>query len=290
MPVRNLDVAMLRALAAVVDQGGVTAAAARLNLTQSAVSMQIRRLEALLGCRLFDRVGRRLRLTPEGEQMLGYARRIVALNDEAVMRLTHEAYSGTLVLGVPDDIIHPHVPGVLRRFAAAFPRVRLQLVASMSVRLRRAFVEGRCDVILTTETAPGQGGELLAPAPLVWIGARGGEAWARRPLPIAFERGSNFRAAARAALDSAGISWEVVVEADESRTVEASVAADLAVLAWIAGTEPAELAPVPAEAGLPALPPSAIILYGADSTAPGAAALCGFLREAFGGGLAVSRS
>ena len=114
---RNLDVTALRSFVAVADEGKVTAAAARLNLTQSAVSMQLKRLEEALDQALFDRSGRGVALTSEGELLLSYARRMIALNDEIWSRMTHEDFEGELIFGVPHDIVYPHVPTVLRRFA-----------------------------------------------------------------------------------------------------------------------------------------------------------------------------
>lgn len=283
MAAHNLDLPALRAFIAIVDRGGVTRAAEALNLTQSAVSMQLKRLEEVLCCPLFDRVGRQMILTGAGEQLLGYARRIIATNDEAVTRLTHASYEGELTLGVPDDIIYPRIPAVLKRFAALFPRVRVQLVASISRNLRADLARGRCDIILTTEKGMPSGAETLTTMRLVWLGATGGSAWRGRPVRLGFEAGSAFRTEAVAALDAAGIPWEIAIEAGESRTVEVSVAADLGVVVWLEGTEPPGLSPVPADAGLPVLPPTRINLYGANSTAPGAAALCDLLREAYRG-------
>ena len=115
---RNLDITTLRSFVAVADSGGVTRAAGFLHLTQSAVSMQLKRLEELLGLALLDRSGRTIALTPSGEQLLGYARRMVALNDEVIGRLTDQAFEGEVVLGVPHDVVYPVIPQVLQRFNA----------------------------------------------------------------------------------------------------------------------------------------------------------------------------
>ena len=104
---RNLDVTTLRSFVAVAEAGGVTRAAGFLHLTQSAVSMQLKRLEELLGLELLDRSGRTIALTASGEQLLVYARRMVALNDEVMTRLTDQAYEGQITLGVPHDIVYP---------------------------------------------------------------------------------------------------------------------------------------------------------------------------------------
>ena len=111
---RNLDVTTLRSFVAVAEAGGVTRAAGFLHLTQSAVSMQLKRLEELLGLELLDRSGRTIALTASGEQLLVYARRMVALNDEVMTRLTDQAYDGQIALGVPHDIIYPVIPQVFK--------------------------------------------------------------------------------------------------------------------------------------------------------------------------------
>ena len=111
---RNLDITTLRSFVAVADSGGVTRAAGFLHLTQSAVSMQLKRLEEMLGLSLLDRSGRGIALTASGEQLLVYARRMIALNDEVIGKLTDQAFEGQLTLGVPHDVVYPAVPQVLK--------------------------------------------------------------------------------------------------------------------------------------------------------------------------------
>lgn len=279
---RNLDLTALRSFVAVADSGGVTRAAGLMNLTQSAVSMQIRRLEQALDLALLDRSGRGVALTAEGEQLLGYARRMLALNDEAVGRLTGNAYEGEIVIGVPSDIVHPFIPPVLRQFAAAFPRMRLSLVSSYTRRLKQLFAHGDCDVILTTEDTVDAGGETLAELPLVWIGAPGGVAWKTRPLPLAFEHTCIFRTGVQQALDAAGIPWVMAVESDSTRSIEASVSADLAVHALVEGAEPRYLARIAHGGALPELARTRINLYVARGTAdPVRDEMAAMLRQAF---------
>ena len=147
---RNLDTTALRAFAAVAETGGVTRAASMLNLTQSAVSMQLKRLEVALDVTLLDRAGRGVALTAEGEQLLSYARRILALNDEAVDKMTAEEFEGEIRLGVPHDIVPRAIPQVLRAFAVEFPRMKVQLTTSWTLDLLEQLESGACDVILTT--------------------------------------------------------------------------------------------------------------------------------------------
>ena len=114
---RNLDMTALRSFVTVAETGGVTRAAGFLNLTQSAVSMQLKRLEEALDLQLLDRSARSISLTAAGEQLLGYAQRMLELNDEALGRLTANEFEGEITLGVPHDIIYPYIPAILRRMA-----------------------------------------------------------------------------------------------------------------------------------------------------------------------------
>ncbi|MDG4649317.1 LysR family transcriptional regulator [Roseibacterium sp. SDUM158017] len=279
---RNLDLTAIRAFVAVVDAGGVTKASGFLNLTQSAVSMQLKRLEEMLDVALFDRSARKLSLTGAGEQMLGYARRMLDLNDEVLGRLTAPDYTGQITLGVPHDIVYPGIPQVLQRFNTDFPRMRVQLVSSYTSRLKELFARGEIDVILTTEDDAGPGGETLIEQALVWVGATNGQVWKQRPLRLAFEHACIFRRGVQDALDRAAISWEMAVESDSIRTVEASVAADLAVHACIEGTEPPYVERIDHNGGLPNLPRVKINLYRAQ-LARGAPvdALTDAIRQAF---------
>lgn len=235
---RNLDMVALRSFIAVADAGGVTRASGFLNLTQSAVSMQIKRLEDMLGVELLDRSGRQIALTAAGELLLGYARRMLSLNDEVMERLTRDPHEGEIILGVPHDIVYPVIPQVLQHFARSYPRMKVTLVSSFTRVLKEQFSRGECDIILTTEAERDPGAETLAELPLVWVGAPGGTAWKSRPLRLAYEHNCIFRKGVQEALDQAGIPWQMAVESDSTRTIEASVSADLAVHTVLAGSEP----------------------------------------------------
>lgn len=279
---RNLDITALRALVAVADYGGVTKAAHVLNLTQSAVSMQIKRLEEMLGLLLLDRSGRGVQLTGAGDQMLSYARRMLMLNDEVIARLTESEFEGEIVLSVPYDIVYPHIPQVLQRFNAAYPRMKVQLQAVNTRKAKEDFAKGECDLILTTEGHCDAGGETLTQLPLVWIGAPGGQVWRQRPLRLALGRYCSFRTGVLAALDRAGIPWEAAVESESDRTLEAAVSCDMAVHALLAGTEPPYAERINHGGALPELTRHFINMYirpGADN--PGVRALADLLRNAW---------
>lgn len=280
---RNLDLTALRSFAAVADAGGVTRAAALLNLTQSAVSMQLKRLEESLGLTLLDRSARTIALTAQGEQLLAYARRLLALNDEAWGRLTHPAFEGALDFGVPHDIIYPHVPGVLRQFSAEYPRVKLQLHSLYTSGLKELFARGEMDLILTTEAGVEAGGETLACEALVWTGAQGGQAWRARPLRIGSCGHCVFKRPALEALEAAGIPWELVVDSISPAAVEASVSADLAVSVQMASAVPAHSEAVRHGGALPELPEHFVNMYvGNGARAPVARRLAELLRQAYG--------
>ncbi len=261
---RNLDMTALRSLVAVADAGGVTRAAGLLHLTQSAVSMQVKRLEESLGRKLLDRSGRGVSLTADGEQLLGYARRMLRLNDEVFSRLTDNAYEGEIVLGVPHDIVYPAIPKVLKRFHAQYPRMKVNLVSSVTRNLKEAFARGECDMILTTEDVVDAGGETLSELPLIWVGAPSGQAWKGRPLRLATESNCVFRQTVQGALDRAGIPWEMAVEGNSYRTLEASLSADLAVFAILEGTIPRHLEAINHGGALPGLVSQKVNLYVAN--------------------------
>ncbi len=260
---RNLDITTLRSFLAVSEHGGVTRAAGALNLTQSAVSMQLKRLEDMLGLELMDRSNRKIGLTGAGEQLLGYARRMIALNDEVVGRLTDQIWEGEVTLGVPHDIVYPVIPRVLQQFNAAYPRVKVQLISSYTAGLTEAFGRGEIDLILTTEAKLGPGGKTLAEVPLRWFGAPDGIAWKQRPLRLAFCRHCMFRPGVVAKLNQTEMEWELAVDSESDRTIEATVSADLAVTAVLEGHAPPHMEMISHGAGLPELGQQKINIYGA---------------------------
>jgi DNA-binding transcriptional LysR family regulator len=184
-------------------------------------------------------------------------------------------------------VVYPHIPRVLRRFAREYPRVKVTLVSSYTRRLKAMLARGDADLILTTEGPPDKGGEQLEIAPLTWVGAPGGHAWQRRPLRLAFENNCIFRGPTQAALDAAGIGWEMAVTSDSTRTIEATVSADLGVHASIESAVSQYLERVPHGGALPALPKVHINLYVAEGADALALALAAEVRDAYAGGSAA---
>ncbi|SLN46917.1 LysR family transcriptional regulator [Roseisalinus antarcticus] len=279
---RNLDLTALRSFVAVAEAGGVTRAAGLLNVTQSAVSMQLKRLEESLDTRLLERAGRGVGLTGAGEQLLSHARRLLEINDDIYRRLTSKDFEGEITLGVPHDVVYPTIPGVLRRFAIEFPKMKVHLLSSFTKGLKEQFRRGEADVILTTEDSREGGGETLALKRLAWVGAPDGQAWRARPLRLAFERNCIFRPGVQRRLDEAGIPWEMAVDSNASRSIDATVSADLAVSARLEGTEAAYLERIDHGRSLPELKEVQINLYVADQGhGPAAAGLADMIRSAF---------
>ncbi|MCH2095011.1 MAG: LysR family transcriptional regulator [Rhodobacteraceae bacterium] len=258
---RNLDLTTLRSFVAVADSGGVTRAAGFLNLTQSAVSMQLKRLEELLGLELLERSGRGVALTASGQQLLNYARRMVDLNDEIYAKLTREEWEGEVVLGVPHDIVYPVIPRVMKRMQRDYPRVKVQLISSYTRDLKERFRKGEVDVILTTEAAASEGGEVLIEVPLQWYGAKDSQVWKSKPLRVAFCTNCAFSPIALNCLNKASYEWTTAVSAESDRAIEVSVSADLAVTAVLEGHEPPQYELIPLSAGLPDLGTQQIVLY-----------------------------
>src|SRR5690606_15366505 len=164
--------------------------------------MQIKKLEETLGVSVFSRDARSVSLTQDGEMLLGYARRLLALNREAVAKFIVPEISGVVRLGSPDDYGERVLPYVLRRFAKTHPSIAVDVTIDMSSNLRRRLAERQLDITLFTicRKVPSDA-EVLLTEPVVWAGAKGGCAYLREPLPVSlWEEGCVWRADALEAL------------------------------------------------------------------------------------------
>lgn len=265
--IRNLDIGTLRTFIAVVETRGVTRASIKLHMTQSAVSMQLKRLEDTVGRDLLTRNSVGMLPTPEGEQLLSYARRLVRINDEAVGRLLQREEGGEVRFGVPPDVVEPHIPGILKRFVQSHPKVSVRLFCKHSAELLERFRLSKLDVIITTEQHTSSACRTLLQRDLVWTGAVQGRAWQQDPLPLAFTRKSMFKTSAIAALDAANISWVNSLDSgNNSDSATIACNADLGVRADIKGFKVPGLQEVDDRDGrLPKLPSFFINMYVADA-------------------------
>ena len=259
---RNLDTSLLRTFVSVADRASMTAAGNALHLTQGAVSQQIKRLEELFRAVLFARDRRGLKLTAAGERLLGKARRLLSLNDEIWTEMVSSEMRGKVRLGAPYDLVGPCLAPVLKAYAAAYPQVEISLICLPSPDLSRALAKGEIDLAVIEEPLGPSGGECLCVERLVWVGAKGGGAGLKHPLPVSMvDEGCAFRPAVLEALNTHGREWRTMFENGSIEATTATVAADLAVTAWLAFTVPAHLDVLGAEADLPELPPFAINLH-----------------------------
>jgi len=282
----NLDIALLRAFLTVVESGGVTRAATVLALSQAAVSQQIKRLEEVLECRLFERRGRRMVLAPAGERLQGAAQRLVALNDEVYAGMRTPPFEGEVRFGVPYDLIASFAPAILRRFAKAQPRLRVSLVCEDSSVVRAALASGAVDLALTTETDCGRGGETLRTDRLVWVGVPGGDAHTREPLPVSLGAATClFRPVAIEALTRARRDWRAVCEVSRMEPVYAAIEAGLAVAPLLRSSVPERFEILGRAARLPVLPEFRINLYAPARASPAVRDLADHVRQSFSGRL-----
>ena len=274
-----LDTDQLRSFLAIVDTGSFTRAAERVNKTLSAVSMQVKRLEERLDCRLFERVGRKLVLAPAGERLLAQAQRLVTQSDELLSSMRRPEFEGEVRLGVPYDIIGSFVPAILRRFARAQPRVRVSLVCEDSKVVRQQLRSGGVDIALTTETECGRHGETLRTDRLVWVGVPGGDAHLKDPLPVSLGAPTCvFRPVAIEALGKVGRDWRAVCEVSRLEPVHAAIEAGLAVAPLLRSSVPERFEILGRHARLPALPEFRINLYLPSGAGPAARDLAEHVR------------
>ena len=263
----NLDLGTLRSFVTIADAGSMTRAASRLFMTQSAISMQIKRLENSLGLTVFERSAQGMSPTTEGEQLLHFANQMLAINDEAMGRLTSPDYEGQIRLGAPCDVIYPHIPGILKEFSRDFPRVQIKLSSGPTVNLKSQYKQGLLDVVLTTEQVASAGGSVIGTQPLVWTGAVDGNAWKKRPLPMGISKNCAFRSSAIKALDDADLEWIDVVASEDDTAALAMVSADLCVSAELECVKNSARVAINHGGHLPELPEFSIVLYSVD--APG---------------------
>jgi DNA-binding transcriptional LysR family regulator len=276
----HLESDLLRVFIAVADSGGFTRAAAALHRTQSAVSMQIKRLEEIVASPLFQRTGRTVQITRDGEALLGYARRILSLNDEAMAALTQTRVEGAVRLGCMDDYATTVLPEILARFAADQPRVYVEVHTGLTAHMLKHVGE-RYDLLLAMHKRGTGSGEVLREEPAVWGGPPTHDVGALDPLPLALApQGCLFREWALAALDRKGRRWRMAYMSPSMGAVDSAVASGLAVSVFKAGTLPKRLRALGPKDGLPALPIAEISLHRGSRQASRAASELGdFLVE-----------
>jgi DNA-binding transcriptional LysR family regulator len=259
---RILDLNMLHTLVAIADAGSVTAAAERLAYTQSAVSMQLRRLEASLDVALHEPAGRKIRLTAEGQKLVGYARKMLVLNSEAVDDVQRRQVSGELSLGIPEDYAFL-LTSVLSHFSQRYPAIQLQVICRSSVDLVKQVQDGDLDMAVVTRQVRSPGGEVIRREPLVWAVGATAQPSLADPIPLAlYSPGADvFRDVAEASLASAGRSWRMAYSSQSMTGLLPVVVAGLAVVVVTRNMLTDQLRVIDERSGMPALQSVEIALH-----------------------------
>lgn len=231
----NLDMDVLRALVIAMEHGGFARAAERLGRTQSAISLQMKKLEEQVGQPLFRKAGRTVALTDAGDLLLGYARRIVALNDEALSAARGRAMDGTVRVGFPQDLAERWLPSVLGSFHRAHPRIHVEAQVGRGRELRERVAQGGLDLALAfgeiggDSTAP-TGAAILAHLPVAWVAPDGFRADPESPLPLALlDAPCMFRQHGIDRLDGGGRPWRITFTSPSLSGLWAAVEAGLGV-------------------------------------------------------------
>ncbi len=257
----ELELDLLRSFVAIVDLGSFSAAAEQVGRTQSAVSMQMRRLEEILNRRLFVREGRRMVLTTDGERLLEHARRLLRVHAEAVAAFEETELEGEVRIGSPDDFVFSFLPGILARFAEAHPKVHIELVCEPSCRLRPRIAAGSLDMALVTESGHEPDGILLHREPMVWVTSARHDVHLRDPLPLAcFETGCPCRRFAMERLAEAGRRYRIALTSMSIAGIYAALDTGLAVTALMRSNLRPGHRILGEEEGFPPLPEAGITL------------------------------
>ncbi|MFY9511597.1 MAG: LysR substrate-binding domain-containing protein, partial [Rubrivivax sp.] len=249
----DLQLDALRAFVATVDAGSLSAAAPLLHRSQSAVSMQLRKLEDAVGRPVLLRGPRHLALTPTGSELLVFARQMLDLHQQAQAALLGPELSGRVRLGVPDDYAASYLTPVLKTFASRHSHVEIVLDCEQSTSLIPRVQRGELDLVLVSRDRPSRG-TLLFEEPLVWVGAPAFEVWRRDPLPVAvYEAGSLARDQALGSLAAARRSCRVVYNSSSLAGQIAAVESGLAIAVLTQCSVPPTLQVLSARHGLPVL-------------------------------------
>ncbi|SDO95500.1 DNA-binding transcriptional regulator, LysR family [Phyllobacterium sp. YR620] len=284
----TLDLEVLRTFVAGVELGSFAKAADKLGRSTSAVSSQLRKLEQQAGTDIFVKQGRGLALTDAGETMLAYARRLLDLNDEAIVAINGSELEGWVRLGLQEDFGETILPQVLGQFARAHPKVRIEARVARNAELIDRVTSGKLDLALAwSDGAVTPYCERIAEVPMCWVGSANASierlAVADDPLPLAcLEAPCLLRTAATNALDRAGIAWRLAFTSPSLAGLWAATAAGLGVTVRTPVGLPASVQPLaPVVSGLPGLPSLSLLLHRSQAHAePATLRLAAIMTEA----------
>ncbi len=260
----NLD--LLRAFAAVVDSRSFTAAALQLHSTQSTISQKIIRLEEAAGQALLERARHDVRPTDAGEKLLGYARRILHLHDEAAAAMTGTALAAVFRLGLPEDFASRLVTPALARFMRTHPNTKLEVTSGLSRDLQKGFETGEFDLVMVKQKRGETMGTMHWPEPLSWLDSADFPVSHVDPLPlVVFPPNGLYRSDMMEALDRVGRRWHVVFTSSSLASIQSAVAEGLGVSLLPTRVALPGHQMVPAAAGLPSVEPMEIVIRHMDN-------------------------
>lgn len=257
-----IDSQQLRSFVAVVELGSVSRAAEAVHLTQSAVSAQIKRLEQRLGCRVLARTTRSVRPTPQGEILMGYARSILSLNEQATLRLgaTRPA-QGTVRIGCSEGFSIEWLFRTATAFRERYPEIELQLTSGISIELTELVRRGSLDIVVGAHCGKPVAGEVLWREQLAWAFSDRESLDPLRPIPLAFlTEPCPFRDAALSALSHHGQAWRIVLTSPSGACLLEAAAAGLATTPAVPSVMKSGLRAIPCGRLLPELPPAEFVM------------------------------
>jgi len=279
-----LDLDLLKTLVAIAETGSFSAAAGLVHRTPSAVSMQVKKMEDLLGRAIFTRDSRSVNLTTDGAFLLEHARRMLALNRDAVARFVQPEIEGVVRLGAPDDVAERFLVDMLRRFADSHPCVTVNVTVDTTDRMIKSLHEGNLDLTLITCEAgfKEKNAEVVFREQLVWAACRGGVAAEQKPLPVSvWDDSCAWRVAALNALNAQDRPWRIAFQSAHISGQRAAVLADLAVAPIPVSSLDGDIIEAPKHYGLPVLPKYALGLLVAVDPNPAISAAVDHLRASF---------
>ena len=263
----HLDVDLLKTFIAIADTGSLTRAAAEVGRTQSAISMQVRRIEEIVQGPVLVRTSRGVELTSRGQRLLAHARRLVRAHDEALTDVAGRGLTGSIRLGCPEDYCITFLPAILRSLAAEHPRVTLEVVCAPTPPLQRLLEARKIDLALVSLADGDHRHETVRDEPLVWVASTDFVPPVEAPLQLALSSAETLdHQAARSALEHAGIPYRVTYASASKDGLLAIVRAAVAIAVLTRGAVPADLRVLGAAERMPALPAVGI----AVACAPGA--------------------
>ncbi|NJN45429.1 MAG: LysR family transcriptional regulator [Candidatus Competibacteraceae bacterium] len=292
----DIDTSLLRTFVVLAETRSFTKTAERIGRTQSATSMQIRKLEDLIGAPLFKRDNRNVEVTAAGERLLGNARHIVGLCEALLLRFRETEVEGEVRFGAPEDYTTHYLPDILADFMASHPRIMLNVNCDLTLKLIEGFEAGDYDMVVIKQE-PGKiypHAEPLWRERLVWVGSTGTFEGVRhfetirrdfqqihQPLPLVLAPAPCvYRRRALETLDAVGMPWKVVYTSPSLAGTTAAVKAGLGITVLPRNMVPDSLTPYEAEQHWPLINDAEICLLSAGSTAtPATRTLATFIRE-----------